>query len=67
MIEIELNGAPHQLAAATPVSALLQQLGLADKRVAVEYNLDILPKSQHAGTCLKVGDRIEIVHAIGGG
>ncbi|MFT6917211.1 MAG: sulfur carrier protein [Motiliproteus sp.] len=67
MIEIELNGESHPLAAATPVSELLRQLGLADKRVAVEYNLDILPKSQHGLTCLKAGDRIEIVHAIGGG
>jgi sulfur carrier protein len=67
MIEIELNGDPHQLVASTSVTELLQQLGLAEKRVAVEYNLDILPKSQHAHTAIQSGDRIEIVHAIGGG
>ncbi len=67
MIDIELNGNGHQVAADTSVALLLQQLGLADKRVAVEYNLDILPKSQHPGTAIKAGDRIEIVHAIGGG
>ena len=67
MIEIELNGEPRQLAAETTVSELLQQLGLGDKRIAVEYNLDILPKSQHPQTALQAGDRVEIVHAIGGG
>lgn len=67
MIDIELNGEAHKLSAMTTVTQLLAQLGLADKRVAVEYNLDILPKSQHADTDLKPGDRVEIVHAIGGG
>ncbi|MEH6824294.1 MAG: sulfur carrier protein ThiS [Motiliproteus sp.] len=66
-MDIELNGDSHQVAAETSVALLLQQLGLADKRVAVEYNLDILPKSQHPSTAIKAGDRIEIVHAIGGG
>ncbi|MGV8409398.1 sulfur carrier protein ThiS, partial [Pseudomonas aeruginosa] len=37
------------------------------RRVAVELNLDIVPRSQHASTALKDGDRVEIVHAIGGG
>ncbi len=67
MIDIELNGEARKLSAVTTVTQLLAQLGLADKRVAVEYNLDILPKSQHPDTELKTGDRIEIVHAIGGG
>lgn len=67
MIDIELNGEARKLSAVTTVAQLLAQLGLADKRVAVEYNLDILPKSQHPDTELKTGDRIEIVHAIGGG
>jgi thiamine biosynthesis protein ThiS len=67
MIDIELNGESKQLSAETTVAQLLAQLGLADKRVAVEYNLDILPKSRHLATALKMGDRVEIVHAIGGG
>jgi sulfur carrier protein len=67
MIDIELNGESKQLSAETTVAQLLAQLGLADKRVAVEYNLDILPKSQHPDTALKMGDRVEIVRAIGGG
>jgi sulfur carrier protein len=67
MIEIELNGERHSLSENTSVTQLLEQLGLADKRVAVEYNLDILAKSRHAQTLLQTDDRIEIVHAIGGG
>ncbi|WP_421868172.1 sulfur carrier protein ThiS [Motiliproteus sp.] len=67
MIEIELNGEAHQLSGPTTVAELLQQLGLGDKRVAVEYNLDILPKGRHTETPLSAGDRVEIVHAIGGG
>ncbi|MEH6651681.1 MAG: sulfur carrier protein ThiS [Motiliproteus sp.] len=66
-MDIELNGEAHKLSAMTTVAQLLAQLGLTDKRVAVEYNFDILPKSQHPGTDLKAGDRVEIVHAIGGG
>ena len=41
--------------------------GLAGKRVAVEVNLEIVPRSQHATRVLREGDRVEIVHAIGGG
>ena len=67
MITIELNGEPFEAPAGLNISALLAQLGLADKRVAVEYNLEILPKSEHAQTQLQAADRIEIVHAIGGG
>lgn len=67
MIDIELNGEPQKLTPEITVAQLLAELGLADKRVAVEYNLDILPKSQHPETLLKSGDRVEIVHAIGGG
>ena len=67
MIDIELNGEPSQRVADTTITQLLADLGLTEKRVAVEYNLDILPKSQHADTTLQAGDRVEIVHAIGGG
>ena len=41
--------------------------GLAEKRVAVEVNLEIVPRSRHATRVLGEGDRVEIVHAIGGG
>ncbi|HEY5717261.1 MAG TPA: sulfur carrier protein ThiS [Motiliproteus sp.] len=64
---IELNGEPYEATAGQSISELLAQLGMADKRVAVEYNLEILPKSEHPQTRLQAADRVEIVHAIGGG
>jgi sulfur carrier protein len=67
MIDITLNGVPKQLAAPLTIAALLDSEGLAGKRVAVERNGEIVPKSQHAATPLASGDRLEIVVAVGGG
>lgn len=66
-MEIIVNGEPQPLAAALTVSALLESRGLAGKRVAVERNGEIVPKSRHAETALADGDRLEIVVAVGGG
>ena len=49
------------------VADLLARQELTGRRVAVELNLDIVPRSQHAETVLKAGDQVEVVHAIGGG
>lgn len=63
-----INGEPHQLdAASTSLAALLERLGFAGKRIAVERNGEIVPRSQHATTHLADGDRLEIVVAVGGG
>ena len=67
MMEIVLNGAPLALAAPLTVAALLEQQCLAGKRVAVERNGEIVPKSRHATAQLEAGDRLEIVVAVGGG
>ena len=67
MIEITVNGEPHSLPEDSTVEALLERLGHAGKRVAVERNGDIVPRSLHAEQTLQARDRIEIVHAIGGG
>ncbi len=67
MIKILLNGEAYQVATDTSVTDLLDGLGLAGKRLAIEYNLEILPKSQHGETRLQADDQVEIVHAIGGG
>jgi sulfur carrier protein len=67
MIQFQLNGAAHESPDATTLSALLVHLGLADKRVALERNGAIVPKSAHASTEVSAGDQIEIVQAIGGG
>ena len=66
-IDITINGEPWQLPAPLTVAVLLEAHGLAGKRVAVERNGEIVPKSRHAETPLAAGDRIEIVVAVGGG
>ena len=62
-----VNGQSTEIAAETSVSELLSQLGLAGKRIAVELNGEILPRSRHAECMIEDGDQLEIVHAIGGG
>ncbi|MGK9066865.1 sulfur carrier protein ThiS [Stutzerimonas chloritidismutans] len=64
---IELNGERHELPDGQSVADLLQRLDLVGRRLAVELNRDIVPRSQHAATLLAEGDKVEIVHAIGGG
>lgn len=67
MINIQLNGAPHALDGAVSVAALLKSIGIAPLKVAVERNLEIVPKSMFERTLLDDGDRIEIVQFVGGG
>ena len=67
MIELTINGAPQRFDDSLTVSALLERMQLAGKRVAVERNGDIVPRSQHAQTELVSGDKLEIVVAVGGG
>lgn len=66
MVNIVLNGEERQVLAAT-VTALIDEIGLDGRKVAVERNLEIVPRSQYLGTALNDGDRIEIVHFVGGG
>ena len=66
-MNILLNGLPQQLRDGADVAELLRVAGLAEKRVAVEVNLEIVPRSRHATRVLGEGDRVGIVHAIGGG
>ena len=51
----------------TTVAALIAELGLADRRVAVERNREVVPRAQHASTELAAGDRLELVTFVGGG
>ncbi|HET7777703.1 MAG TPA: sulfur carrier protein ThiS [Rudaea sp.] len=67
MVRILLNGAPREVAANLSVGELLDAEGYAQRKVAVEVNREIVPKSLHAQRTVRDGDRIEIVHAIGGG
>jgi sulfur carrier protein len=66
-MEIFVNGEPRQVAESCSVAQLIEEMGLAGRRLAVEVNLDIVPRSSHASQQLKAGDKVEIVHAIGGG
>lgn len=66
-MEIILNGETKTLTAGMNVEQLLEAQGLAGKRVAVELNEEILPRSEHAARQLCENDRVEIVHAVGGG
>lgn len=66
-MNITLNGEPRTLAASTNLMQLLQAEGLAERRVAIEINGHIVPRSRHVEQALVEGDRVEIVHALGGG
>jgi len=66
-MDVIINGETQRLAAPLSVAALLEERGLAGKRVAVERNGEIVTRSRHAETLLAAGDRIEIVVAVGGG
>ena len=66
-MRIQLNGEPYELPDGQSVAHLLERMELVGRRVAVELNLDIVPRSQHAATALKQGDQVEVVQAIGGG
>ena len=67
MLNITINGEPRQFSSAQNVASVVEALGLTGKRMAVERNGEIVPKSQHAATALEPGDRLEIVVAVGGG
>lgn len=67
MTSITVNGEAQSLPESHSITGLLEQLGLAEKRVAVELNGEIVPRGLHGETRLKDGDQVEIVHAIGGG
>lgn len=67
MIKIGLNGEVYSLEIDTTLDILMQSLKLGEKRVAVEVNQQIIPKSQHADYKIQPRDRIEIITAIGGG
>ena len=66
-IEVVLNGEPSSVANGLTVSGLIEKLELKDQRVAVEYNLSILSQPSWELTVLHAGDRLEIVHFVGGG
>ena len=66
-MEILVNGQVRQVCEGTTVAELLNELGLAGRYVAVELNLQVVPRARHAEHRLAGGDRLEIVTLVGGG
>ena len=64
---LHVNGQATELPAGLTARQLLERMELAGKRVAIEVNGEIVPRSVHAAHEFKDGDKVEIVHAIGGG
>jgi sulfur carrier protein len=66
-MQLTVNGAPHSFEQNPNLSQLLETLSLTGKRLAVERNGEIVPRSQFGETVLADGDQLEIVVAVGGG
>jgi sulfur carrier protein len=66
-VQIIVNDQPRDVAEGGTVAALLEELGLAHKPVAVEVNFELVPRRHHAERRLSAGDRLEIVTLVGGG
>ena len=66
-IDVVINGETRTVVQGTTVAKLVDELGLGDRRVAVERNLEVVPRAHHATTVLAAGDRLEVVTFVGGG
>lgn len=66
-MNIRVNGDPLTLPDGSTLADLVARQGLTGRRIAIERNGEIVPRSQHASCLLTDGDQLEIVHAIGGG
>ena len=66
-LQVRINGEPRCVAAGSTIAALVAEIGLDPARVAVERNLEIVPRSTLADVAVAEGDAFEIVHFVGGG
>jgi sulfur carrier protein len=66
-LTITINGQPREVSPGTTLAALLEQMNLESRYVAVERNLEVVPRAQHAQCLLGAGDQLEIVTLVGGG
>lgn len=66
-IDVVINGTARTIQYGTTVAALLHELGLGERRVAVERNREIVPRANHAATIVAAGDHLELVTYVGGG
>jgi sulfur carrier protein len=67
MIQVIVNGEPQEIPPGTTVAALLVQLRMQPRLVAVERNRNLVPRAEHAACTLETGDQLEIVTLVGGG
>lgn len=67
MVTIQVNGEPREVPKGLNVTQLIEQLGLTANRLAIERNLEIVPRGRWETTPVSGGDRFEIVHLVGGG
>jgi len=66
-MKVHVNGTEREVAPGTTLAQLVESLQLKTDRIAAERNMKVIPKTEHAGTVLQDGDRIEIVTFVGGG
>jgi sulfur carrier protein len=66
-MQIYVNGEEKQIPESMDMNSLLESLELSGQRIAVEINEELLPRSQFSGHCFSEADRVEIIHAVGGG
>lgn len=66
-LDVVINGQARTVNAGTTIAGLIAELGLGDRRVAVERNREVVPRASHATTALAAGDRVELVTFVGGG
>jgi sulfur carrier protein len=66
-IEIQVNGEQRSVAEGSTIESLLRDMDVRVPHVAVEVNLEVVPRAQHAATLLRSGDRLEVVTLVGGG
>ena len=66
-IQITVNGIPRNVSTGSTIASLLQELALEPRGLAVERNLELVPRAAHADTILQPGDRVEVVSLVGGG
>jgi thiamine biosynthesis protein ThiS len=66
-MRIQVNGQDHDLPGPTTLAGLVERLGLDARKIAIERNLEIVPRSIYGDTALTEGDKLEIVNFVGGG
>lgn len=67
LINVTVNGEPRTIGAGSSIAAMLEEIGIDPRKVAVEHNLEVVPRSTLADIRVSDGDSFEIVHFVGGG